>query len=62
VEAELDRRCPQRVKLRATDPHGLAEAWDMIEDAWRATLARARELPEPLLSERVEGALASRPR
>jgi hypothetical protein len=27
VQAELDRRFPQRVKLRATDPQGLAEAW-----------------------------------
>src|SRR5947209_19986104 len=54
VEAELDHRFPERVKLRATDPQGLAEAWVMIEDVWCRTLARARTLPEGLLYERVD--------
>jgi uncharacterized protein YjbI with pentapeptide repeats len=54
VEAELDRRFPERVKLRATDPQGLAEAWVMIEDVWYGTVARARTLPEALLYERVD--------
>jgi hypothetical protein len=54
VQAELDRRFPQRVKLRAPDPQGLAEAWDMIEDLWRATAVRATGLPGPLLNERVD--------
>lgn len=54
VEAELDRRFPERVKLRAIDPHGLAEAWAMIEDVWRTTVARARTLPGALLFERVD--------
>ena len=55
VEAELDRRFPERVKLRAADPQGLADAWAMIEDVWRATLVRARALPEPVLLDRVDG-------
>lgn len=55
VEAELDRRYPERVKLRARDPEGLAEAWIMIEDIWGTTVARARTLPEALLFERVDG-------
>jgi DinB superfamily len=54
VEAELDRRFPEREKLRAVDPEGLAEAWAMIEDVWRTTVARARTLPEALLFERVD--------
>jgi DinB superfamily len=54
VEAELDRRFPERVKLRAADPQGLAEAWALIEDVWRRTVARARTLPETLLVERVD--------
>ena len=54
VEAELDRRFPQRVKLRAADPQGLAEAWTMIEDVWATTVSRARTLPEALLHERVD--------
>src|SRR5947199_10769116 len=45
VTAELDRQFPERVKLRATDPAGLAVAWDMIEGIWRATVDRARALP-----------------
>jgi uncharacterized protein YjbI with pentapeptide repeats len=55
VEAELDHRFPERVKLRAADPQGLAEAWIMIEDIWRTTIVRARTLPELLLFERVDG-------
>jgi len=54
VMAELDRQFPQRAKLRATEPAGLAEAWDLIEDIWRATVARARALPLPSLFERVD--------
>jgi hypothetical protein len=54
VEAELDRRFPQRVKLRATDPEGLREAWEIIEDVWATTVARARTLPETVLYERVD--------
>jgi hypothetical protein len=55
VAAELDRRFPERVTLRAAEPAGLRGAWTMIEDIWRATVARAMALPEPLLHERVDG-------
>lgn len=55
VEAELDRRFPERVKLRAIDPQGLAEAWTIIEEVWRRTVERARTLPEESLFERVDG-------
>ena len=54
VQAELDRRFPDRVKLRAVDPQGLAEAWTLIEGVWQTTVARARTLPEALLVERVD--------
>src|SRR4051795_6733508 len=49
VTAELERLFPERAKLRATDPGGLAEAWAMIEDIWQATLDHARALPESSL-------------
>ena len=52
--AERVRLRAERDKLRATDPEGLFDAWVMIEDSWTATVARARELPEPVLHERVE--------
>lgn len=55
VEAELDRHFPERRLLRSADPSGLAAAWMMLEGVWEKTLARAHELPEPLLFERVDG-------
>jgi hypothetical protein len=54
VAAEIERLYPERAKLRATDPHGLREAWGIVEDNWQATIARARALPQPLLFERVD--------
>jgi uncharacterized protein YjbI with pentapeptide repeats len=54
VMAELERRMPERAKLRAADPGGLADAWVMVEDLWQSTNAHARELPEAVLYERVD--------
>lgn len=54
VLAELERLSPDRAKLRAGDPAGLADAWTMIEHMWRATVARARALPDEVLAERVD--------
>jgi uncharacterized damage-inducible protein DinB len=54
VTAELERQFPERVKLRAADPSGLIDAWEMIEDIWAPTVARARQLPEPRVYERVD--------
>ena len=31
VEAELDRRDPDRVRMRPTDPAGFRAAWDLLE-------------------------------
>lgn len=53
VEAELDRRHPERTKLRPTDADGFREAWTIIERAWSPTVERARALPPALLHERV---------
>lgn len=54
VEAELDRRHPERPKMRPTDPDGFREAWDILERLWAETVARARALPEELLHEQVD--------
>jgi hypothetical protein len=54
-DAERAKLTAQRGKLRPTDPAGLAEAWAMIEDLWAGTVTRARELPEPVLHEQVNG-------
>jgi hypothetical protein len=54
VEAELERREPERAKLRAADPVGLAEAWVLIEQTWQNTVELAKALPEKRLNERVD--------
>jgi hypothetical protein len=55
IEAELDRRYPDRVKMRPEDPAGFREAWEILERLWDQTVARARRLPPELLHESVDG-------
>jgi uncharacterized protein YjbI with pentapeptide repeats len=55
VEAELNRRCPDRVKMRPADADGFREAWDILERLWPQTVGRARRMAPELLNERVEG-------
>lgn len=55
VNAELDRRFPDRVKMRPTDVAGFGEAWDLVERLWDGTVARARGMRPELLHERVDG-------
>jgi uncharacterized protein (DUF952 family) len=55
VEAELDRRYPDRVKMRPADPAGFREAWDVVERLWAGTVERARRLDPALLHESVDG-------
>jgi hypothetical protein len=55
VEAELDRRDPDRVKMRPTDPAGFREAWELLGRLWDGTVARARRLDPALLHESVDG-------
>jgi DinB superfamily/Pentapeptide repeats (8 copies) len=55
VEAELDRRYPDRAKMRPTDADGFREAWDILERLWQWTVARARGIDPELLHERVDG-------
>jgi uncharacterized damage-inducible protein DinB len=55
IEAELDRRHPGRAKMRPTDPDGFRAAWDVLEELWAGTVARARRLNPDLLHESVDG-------
>jgi hypothetical protein len=55
ITAELDRRDPDRVKMRPADPAGFREAWDILERRWDQTVERARRLPPELLHESVDG-------
>jgi len=53
VEAELDRRYPDRAKMRPADAAGFREAWGILERLWQQTTARARGMAPELLHERV---------
>jgi hypothetical protein len=55
IEAELDRRDPDRALMRPTDANGFRRAWEVAMRRWDGTLQRARALPEGLLHERVDG-------
>ncbi|WP_205474368.1 DinB family protein [Nocardioides sp. SYSU D00038] len=54
VEAELDRRHPERPLMRPTTADGYRTAWTALERLWAGTVARARRLPEERLHERVD--------
>ena len=54
VEAELDRRYPDRVKMRPAGADGFREAWDILERLWQQTVGRARGMAPELLHERVD--------
>jgi hypothetical protein len=54
IEAELDRRYPDRAKMRPAGPAGFREAWDVVERLWDETVERARRLPPELLHESVD--------
>ena len=55
VEAELNRRMPERAKMRPDDPDGFREAWAILERLWADTVARARTFPEAELHRGIDG-------
>ena len=55
VEAELDRRHPNRPKFRPSTAEGFREAWELNERLWSATVDRARKLDLEALQESVNG-------
>jgi hypothetical protein len=55
VQAELERREPDLVKMRPTDPDGFRDGWATIERLWAGTVERARALPAAALHESVDG-------
>src|SRR4051812_22424045 len=54
IEAELDRRDPDRPKMRPSDAAGFREAWDIVERLWAGTVDRARKLPPEQRHESVD--------
>jgi uncharacterized protein YjbI with pentapeptide repeats len=55
VEAELNRRYPDRARMRPRDADGFREAWDILERLWQQTVDRARGMDPDLLHDRVDG-------
>jgi uncharacterized damage-inducible protein DinB len=55
VEAELDRRHPDKAKFRPSTAEGFRQAWDLNERLWESTTTRAHQLPPVLLHESVDG-------
>jgi uncharacterized protein YjbI with pentapeptide repeats len=55
VEAELNRRYPERAKMSPADAAGYREAWDILERLWSETVERARGLAPEALHEQVDG-------
>lgn len=55
VTQELEARHPELKQLQADDIDGLRIAWQLIEEAARATVERARSFPSSALDESVDG-------
>jgi len=54
LRGELDRRHPERLRLRPRDLAGISEAMDFVDEMWAPTLARARRLPSEQQHARVD--------
>jgi hypothetical protein len=54
VEAELNRRMPERAKMRPDDSDGFREAWAILERLWKGTVAHAMTLPAAALHRSVD--------
>jgi DinB superfamily/Pentapeptide repeats (8 copies) len=54
VDAELNRRMPERAKMRPVDSDGFREAWAILEQLWKGTVARAMTFPEAALHDNVD--------
>jgi DinB superfamily/Pentapeptide repeats (8 copies) len=55
VDAELNRRYPERLKMRPVDADGYREAWEILGRLWQGTVERARGMDPDALYERVDG-------
>lgn len=54
VEAELDRRHPERALMRPSDATGFRTAFETLDRLWAGTLGPARELPADALHHQVD--------
>jgi len=54
VDAELNRRMPERAKMRPGNADGFREAWAILERLWKGTVARAQTFPATALHANVD--------
>ena len=54
VEAELNRRMPERAQMSPTDVAGFRDAFATLDRLWAGTVERARALPPEELHEQVD--------
>jgi hypothetical protein len=54
VDAELNRRTPERMKMFPDDSDGFREAWAILERLWEETVARARTFDDAALHRSVD--------
>lgn len=55
VDDELNRRMPERAKMRPEDSDAFREAWAILMKLWAGTIARARSFPDEALHRSVDG-------
>lgn len=55
VEAELNRRVPDRAKMRPDDSDSFRDAWGILVALWLGTIERAKSLPESTLHRGIDG-------
>jgi hypothetical protein len=53
IEAELNRRDPERAEMQPETPEGFRRAWAILERRWTDTMERASAFPEARLHEPV---------
>ena len=54
VDAELNRRMPERARMRPNDSDGFRAAWAILERLWEGTVTRAGMFPEAALHRSVD--------
>lgn len=54
IDAELNRRMPERAKMHPDDADGFREAWTILQGLWDETLTRAKTFPDEALHASVD--------
>ena len=54
VDAELNRRMPERAKMRPDDSAGFRAAWAILERLWEGIVTQAKTFPEEALHRSVD--------